>query len=57
MVDVVLRNNTATYGGGMYASGDDQIVIVSSVFANNKAYTSGGGLYTVGELNVIVTSR
>ena len=37
------ENNSAKYGGGIYARTDNEIVVTDSTFKNNKAWHGGGG--------------
>ncbi|MBR4105375.1 MAG: hypothetical protein IKK39_15130, partial [Thermoguttaceae bacterium] len=45
IVNSVICDNTATYGGGVYVNWDAVATITNAVIAGNKALDSGGGLY------------
>lgn len=46
LTDVTVRNNTATFGGGIYNSGN--LSVRGSTINNNQASSGAGGIYTSG---------
>ena len=48
--DVHFHNNSAAYGGGMYAKGIENAVFTGVVFAENRATSIGGGIYMTNSL-------
>ncbi len=51
LTDSILRNNTATAGGGLYNSGT-AVINNSQIALNNGTFLGGGGIYSDGELTI-----
>ena len=47
LVDVLMRNNTAENGGGLYISGCHALVVYNTSMSSNNATISGGGIFQV----------
>ena len=47
LADVLMRNNTAKNGGGVYISGCHDFVVYNTSMLNNNANISGGGIFQV----------
>merc|ERR1711871_806289 len=53
MTSIVVRNNTADMGGGVYVD-ESQVTFTSSNIVNNKAHTNGGGFYIDGGASMVL---
>ena len=48
--DVIIKNNTAVYGGGIYTAGN--VILKNSKVVNNVAIKQGGGIWAYGSVTM-----
>lgn len=53
--NLIIDNNSATYGGGLYLQGGSGVNVINAIFNDNSASINGGAIYTSAddELSVI----